>query len=164
VLVAPAASRAQTSHLTPVNYQKFAFVDVEKVRIGYIEYAAAKEKIRKEFVEKKKSYQDACSELEQQTKAQLKKDSIYKLQQRQQISDKADAKRMELHNQFMAGVKQQGTNRMALTKTYEEKIKTAVITVMREGAFTGMRSIKDSAGVAAIDITDKVLQKLNQNK
>ena len=164
VLLAPAAVWAQTNHLTPINYQKLAIVDADRLQKEYVEYVATKEKMRKEFTEKKNSYQEANQELEQQTKELLRKDSIHKLQQRQQISDKTEAKRMELHNQYVAGVKQRGADRMALTKKHEEKIREAILTVMREGAFTGMKSAKDSTGVSAIDITDKVLQKLNQNQ
>lgn len=163
VLLVPAAVLAQSKHLTPINYQKIAIIDGNRLEKEYVEYASAKEKMQNEFVEKKKLYDEASHELEQQTKEQFKKDSIHKLQQRQHISELAEAKRTELHNQYTADLKKRSAERMSLTKNYQEKIREAVIAVMREGAFTSVRSIKDSTGLSAINITEKVLQKLNQN-
>jgi Skp family chaperone for outer membrane proteins len=118
----------------------------------------------KEFVEKKRSFDEATRVVNQQMKDQLRKDSIHKLQQKQQISDKAAASSAELQNTYIAGLKQRGEDRKVLTKNYEEKIREAIQTVMRAGAFTELQSNKASTGSTAIDITDKVLQKLNQNQ
>jgi hypothetical protein len=165
LLQAPLHGWAQEKqHLTPVNYQKIAFVDGERLRTAYVAYAAAKEKMYKDFMEKKRSFDETIRVLDQQTKERLKKDSVHKLQQRQQISDKAIASRAELQNTYMAGLKQRGENRKALTKNYEDKIREAIQAVMRKEAFTGLQTKKESAGITAIDITDKVLEKLNQNQ
>lgn len=150
--------------LTPVNYQKIAFVDAARVRKEFVAYEAAKEKMHQQTLEKRKAYDKASQELEKQTKEQLKKDSAQKLYQRQLITDKASIKRNELHDEFSAGIKQRNTDRAALVKTYEDKIKAAINTIIVEGAFTELRSDKNAAGSTAIDITDKVLQKLNQNQ
>jgi hypothetical protein len=139
-------SAQQKEHLTPVSYQKTAFIDGERVRAEYVAYTAAKEKMDKDFMEKKKAFDESARKLDKQPSA------------------KVAASRDQLQNQYKAGLKQRGADRIALTKNYEEKIKEAILTVMREGAFTEARPAKDSTGSAGIDITDKVLQKLNQNQ
>lgn len=136
----------QKQHLTPVSYQKTAFIDGERVRAEYVAYTAAKEKMDKDFIEKKKAFDASNRKLDKQPSA------------------KAAAGKAELQNQYKAGLKQRGADRIALTKNYEEKIKEAILTVMREGAFTEARPAKDNTGSAGIDITDKVLQKLNQKQ
>jgi outer membrane OmpH-like protein len=165
LLQAPLHGWAQEKqHLTPLNYQKIASIDADRIRKEYVAYAAAKEKMHKETVEKKKSFDEATHAIEKQTKEQLKKDSIHKLQQKQLIADKSATSRAELQNQFTAGIKQRNADRMALTKNYEDKIREAIHIIMREGAFTELKSSKDSTASTGIDITDKVLQKLNQNQ
>jgi hypothetical protein len=136
----------QKEHLTPVSYQKTAFIDGERVRAGYVAYTAAKEKMDKDYSEKKKAFDESTRKLDKQPAA------------------KVATSRAGLQNQYSAGLKQRGTDRIALTKNYEEKIKEAILTVMREGAFTEAKPSKDNTGSAGIDITDKVLQKLNQNQ
>lgn len=136
----------QKEHLTPVSYQKTAFIDGERVRAGYVAYTAAKEKMDKDYLEKKKAFDESTRKLDKQPAA------------------KVATSRAELQNQYRAGLKQRGTDRIALTKNYEEKIKEAILAVMREGAFTEAKPSKDNTGSAGIDITDKVLQKLNQNQ
>lgn len=140
------ASAQQKEHLTPINYHKTAFIDGEKVRAGYVAYTAAKEKMDKDFIDKKKAFDESNRKLDKQPSA------------------KVATSRIELQNQYKAGLKQRGADRIALTKNYEEKIKEAILTVMREGAFTEARPSKDNTGSAGIDITDKVLQKLNQKQ
>jgi hypothetical protein len=139
-------SAQQKEHLTPVSYQKTAFIDGERVRAEYVAYTAAKEKMYKDFVEKKKAFDESARKLDKQPSAKLA------------------TSRAELQNQYTAGLKQRGAERIAVTKNYEEKIKEAILTVMREGAFTEAKPGKENTGSAGIDITDKVLQKLNQNQ
>ncbi|HEX6431128.1 MAG TPA: OmpH family outer membrane protein [Niastella sp.] len=158
----PLQGRAQNKQkLTPVDYQKVAFVDAARVRKEFITYEAAKEKMHQQTVEKSKAYEAATQELDKQTKEQLKKDSAQKLHQKQLITDKATVKRTELRNEFFAAIKKRNAERTALTKTYEDKIREAINTIVREGAFTEIKWSKDSAGPTLTDITDQVLQKLN---
>jgi Skp family chaperone for outer membrane proteins len=161
----PLHGQAQNQQrLTPVNYQKLAFIDAARVRKEFVAYEKAKEKMHQQTLEKRKAYDKATEKLEKQTKDQLKKDSAHKLQQKQLITDKATAKRTELRNEFSAVVREINIERTALTKTYEDKIREAISTIMREGAFTELKWNKDSAGSTVTDITDQVLQKLNQNQ
>ena len=144
----------QKEHLIPINYQKTAFIDGEKVRTEYVAYTAAKEKMYKDFVANRKSYEEATHKLDQQAK-----------DRKPQVAEKAAASRTELQNQYTAGLKQRGADRMALTKNYEQKIRLTIDSVMREGAFTGLKASKDNTtGSTGLDITDKVLQRLNQNQ
>lgn len=150
--------------LTPVNYQKIAFVDAARVRKEFIAYEAAKEKLNQQTLEKSKAYEAATQELEKQTKAQLKKDSAQKLHQKQLITDKANIKQTGLRSAFDEAMKQRIAERTALAKNYEDKIREAISTIVRQGAFTEIKWSKDGAGPAFTDITDEVLQKLNQNQ
>ena len=160
----PLQGKAQSkAKLTPVNYQKVAFVDAARVRKEFVAFESAKEKMHQQTLEKRKAYDKATQELDKQTKEQLKKDSAQKKHQKQFIEDKATVKRSELHNEFSAGIKQRNADRFALIKTYEDKIKAAINTTLLEGAFTELKADKNAAGSSAIDITDKVLEKLNQN-
>lgn len=160
----PLQGRAQNKQkLTPVDYQKVAFIDAARVRKEFVAFETAKEKMHQQTLEKRKAFETATQELDKQTKEQLKKDSDKKLNQKQQITDKASTKRSELHSQFSAGIKQRNAERAALIKTYEGKIKEAISAVFLQGAFTELRSVKEVAGSTATDITDQVLQKLNQN-
>lgn len=160
----PMQGRAQNKpRLTPVDYQKVAFVDAARVRKEFVAYESAKEKMHQQTLEKWKAYDKATQELDKQTKEQLKKDSVQKKHQKQFIEDKASVKRSELHNQFSADMKERIAEKTALTKKYEDKIREAISTIVREGAFSELKWSKDNAVSTITDITDQVLQKLNQN-
>lgn len=160
----PLQGRAQSkAKLTPVNYQKVAFVDAARVRKEFVAFESEKEKMQQQTLEKWKAYDKATQELDKQTKEQLKKDSAQKKHQKQFIEDKASVKRSELHKQFSVDMKERVAEKTALTKKYEDKIREVISTIVREGAFTEIKWSKDGASPNFTDITDQVLQKLNQN-
>lgn len=142
--------------------QQIAAIDFVKLHQQYKAYDNAKQKMHQEVVAQKKQFDDAVSKLDNDSRVQLQKDSIGGGKQRSQIVTKAHDSRALLESNYLTGIQQRTKARSALMKEYEEKIHIAIRAAIVEGGYTQVRSTKEAAGVKATDITDLVLQKLNQ--
>lgn len=159
----PLQGWAQKKQLTPIAMPtKFAFVDGLKLRKEYHAYVAAKDTVHKDAVVKRKAFEEQTHQLYQETEKQLKKDSIAGGHQRELITGNAKSKQSELENKYITESKVRTQARLALMKNYEDKIRAAIRIVMAEGAYTELRSMKDSSSLKGTNITDLVLAKLNQ--
>jgi hypothetical protein len=153
----------QKRQLKPVDMPaKFAFVDGIRLRKEYRAYRAAKDSLFKDGMAKKKAFNEAKQQLDQETKKQLKKDSAAGGKQKALIAGNAASKQSELEYKYITEGQQRTQTRHALINNYEDKIRTAVRIVMAEGVYTELRPLKDSASVKGTNITDLILAKLNQ--
>jgi hypothetical protein len=153
---------AQTQ-LKPVDMPaKFAFVDGIKLRKEYRAYVAAKDSLFKDAMAKRKAFTEAKQQLDLETKKQLKKDSLTGGKQKDLITGNAASKQSALEYKYITEGKQRTQARLALTKTYEDKMRAAIQLVMAQGVYTELRPLKDSASLKGTNITDLILTKLNQ--
>jgi Skp family chaperone for outer membrane proteins len=161
VLMIPAHGWAQKKQLTPVSAPlRIAFIDPAKLRKDYRAYSAAKDSMYKSGIAQRKSFETAKHQLDEQIKKQLKKDNVEGTKQNQ-LPDNGTASRTALETKYVAEIKQRNTDRIALMKNYEDKINNAMQTVMAEGAYTDLKTLKDTTGLKGTDITDIILKKLN---
>lgn len=154
---------AQSKQLKPVDVPaKFAFVDGIKLRKEYRAYAAAKDSLFKDGKAKRKAFNEAKQQLDLETKKQLKKDSLAGGKQKDLIAGNAASKQSDLDYKYITEGKQRTQARLALVKTYEDKMRAAIQVVMAEGVYTELRPLKDTTNLKGTNITDLILAKLNQ--
>jgi hypothetical protein len=141
---------------------KFAFVDGIRLRKEYRAYSAAKDSLYKDAVAKRKAFNEVKQQLKMETKKQLKKDSLEGGKKKELIAGNAASKQSELEYKYITEGKQRTQARLALVKSYEDKMRAAIQRVMAEGVYTELRPLKDSSILKGTNITDLVLVKLNQ--
>ena len=154
---------SQKRQLTASNKAvKIGYIDHSTVRKQFIAFAAAKERIAKEHLAEKRSLEQSIQLLNQQTKEQLRLDSLSGGQNQLQILNAADAKKSQLQSSFKDAQKRRHEERNILMQNYEKKIVSAIDAVISEGGFTEIKPFDPNAtGQRGINITDLVLKKLN---
>jgi outer membrane protein len=126
------------------------FIDVQKVFKGYKSTSAAQEKVSKQEEEFKKEFDDSQKKLADAEKKNMKREELEKL--RKELEDKLTPKRqtlIELNEKLTSGLQKE-----ILDATKEVAKKVGIDVVFdKQVIITG-----------GIDLTDMVLDKLNEGK
>lgn len=163
LLLIPDSVYSQKKQLVPSNkVEKIAFIDHSRVRKEYKEFNTAKDKLAKDNEAKRKSFEQSLKILEQHTKEQLNIDSLSGGRAREQIISEAASKRLVIVNNFQSEQKIRNDEKVSLSRHYEQKIITAIESIIIEKGITDVKSlVKQSAETRRMDITDLILEQLN---
>lgn len=162
IICLPTPGRSQKKQLTVLGpVVKIAYLDHSALRKAYKALNNAKEKIAKENMAEKKSFDQALQLLDLQTKELLKQDSIAKGKNRQQIIKNAKSKKDQLIGEFQLNQSNRNQARIKMIQEYERKIILAIESVVNEGGFTDVKPIVKGVVIQnGTNITDLVLKKL----
>ncbi len=144
----PKQSWSQKRQLSPsAKVSKIAFIDHSKLRKDFKAFSSAKEKIAKDNDADKKTFDRALKLLDEQTKEQLRLDSLSGATNHNNIINQATAKRNEIVNNHQLEQKKRNQERIILMQDYEKKIVLAIDAIVSEGGFTDVQPLrKDTAG------------------
>lgn len=154
---------SQKRQLSPsAKVSKIAFIDQSRLRKDYKAFSNAKEKIAKDNEFDNKAFDRDLKLLEEQTKNQLRLDSLSGGANHTNIINQATAKRNEIVNNHQLNQKKRNQERIALMQDFERKIVLAIEATVSEGGFTDVQALgKEPPVQRGINVTDLILKKLN---